>query len=85
MTDSELLEDVKEMLGVTGTYQDKKVQLFINDVKAFMKDAGVKNFESKEAVGCIFHGVSDLWYYGAGTAKLSEYVKQRVIQLASGR
>ena len=60
------------------------ITLYIDDVKAFMRDAGVSTavVESDAAVGCIARGVNDLWHYGAGTAKLSEYFKQRVIQLA---
>ena len=78
------LDKVKLILGITTDYQDAMLTLYIDDVKAFMRDAGVSStvVESDAAVGCIARGVNDLWHYGAGTAKLSEYFKQRVIQLA---
>ncbi|MBQ2348089.1 MAG: phage head-tail connector protein [Clostridia bacterium] len=86
MAATTLLDKIKQMLSITTNYQDAMLQLYIDDVKAFMKDAGVPVgvIESDAAVGCIARGVSDLWNYGAGTAKLSEYFKQRVIQLAGG-
>lgn len=82
-----LLDKVKQALGITTDAQDDTISLYINDVKAFMLDAGVPEsvLESDAAVGCITRGVNDLWTYGAGTAKLSEYFKQRVIQLSAGR
>lgn len=85
MATATILEKVKTSLGIMTNYQDAILQIYIDEVKAFMKDAGIKDVESDAAVGCIARGVNDLWNYGAGTAKLSEYFKQRVIQLASGR
>lgn len=83
MTDAELLTKIKSGLGVTGTFQDATLQVYIDDVKAFMASAGVKStvIDSEASVGCILRGVADLWNYGAGNAKLSIYFKQRLIQL----
>lgn len=84
MTDSELLQKVKDGLGITGDFQDGTISVYIAEVKCFMKDAGVKEevVNSTAAVGCIMRGVSDLWNYGAGSASLSPYFTQRVIQLS---
>lgn len=74
------LADVKLALGITGDWQDNTIQSYIDEVEDFIKDAGVK--KSNITVGIVARGVSDLWNYGAGEGKLSEYFKQRVTQLS---
>lgn len=83
MTDAEILEAVKNRLGITGTYQDKALEGYILDVKSFLEDAGVKKnvLVSEAALGAISRGVSDLWNYGAGNAEFSTYFMQRAAQL----
>lgn len=83
MTDAELLEKVKKGLGITGSFQDETLQIYIDEVKAFMKSAGVPDtvIQNSVSVGCIMRGVADLWNYGSGNASLSQYFKQRLIQL----
>lgn len=76
----EMLEKVKISLGITGTYQDDTVNEYILEIKAFLTDAGVK--KSNITVGLVARGVSDLWNYGAGKGRLSEYFMQRASQLA---
>lgn len=85
MTDAEILTKVKTGLGITTSYQDDLLNIYIADVKAFMISAGVSASAavSPAAVGCILRGVSDLWTYQPGGAKFSEYFKQRVTQLAA--
>ncbi|MGA4517413.1 carcinine hydrolase/isopenicillin-N N-acyltransferase family protein [Solibacillus silvestris] len=87
MTDAELLAKVKNGIGITGTFQDATLQIYIDEVKAFMKSAGVKEevIESDASVGCIMRGVADLWNYGAGNARLSDYFKMRLIQLKAAK
>lgn len=75
-----VLDDVKNALGVTGDYQDNTLNLYIDEVKAFLKDAGVP--EAKQTSGVIARGVADLWNYGAGEGKLSSYFIMRASQLA---
>lgn len=84
MTDAEILATVKTGLGITTDFQNNLLQVYIDDVQAFMIDAGVPSsvVNSKAAVGCILRGVADLWNYGSGGVKFSEYFKQRVTQLA---
>lgn len=84
MTDTELLAKVKKGLGITGTFHDDTLQIYIDEVREFMKSAGVKDaiISSAASVGCIARGVADLWNYGSGNASLSEYFKQRCIQLS---
>ncbi len=75
-----VLEDVKSALGVTGNYQDATLQSYIDEVKAFLKDAGVS--EANITSGVIARGVADLWNYGAGEGKFSSYFLMRASQLA---
>lgn len=84
MTDAELLGKVKNALGVSGTYQDATLNIYISEVKEYLKDAGVDDsiVDGEAAVGVICRGVSDLWNYGAGNAQLSIYFMQRASQLA---
>ena len=83
MTEAELLEKIKIALGITGTYQDETLKLYILEVKEYLLNAGIspKTLDSSAAVGVITRGVSDLWNYGAGNAQLSEYFIQRATQL----
>lgn len=80
-----ILEEVKAALGITGEYMDSVLQQYIRETKEYMLDAGVKQsvIESTSAKGLITRGVADLWNYGQGEAKLSEYFKERVIQMAN--
>jgi hypothetical protein len=75
-----ILDDVKNALGITGTYQDSTIQVYISEVTEFLKDAGVS--ESQITSGVIARGVSDLWNYGAGEGRLSDYFIKRAAQLA---
>ena len=61
-------------------YQDDTLTEYINEVVAFLTDAGVS--ESNITAGIVARGVSDLWSYGAGNGKLSEYFMQRAAQLS---
>lgn len=77
-----ILDSVKTALGITGDYQDGALNLYIDEVKAFLTDAGIKPATIETAaVGLIIRGVADLWNYGAGEGKLSEYFLQRATQL----
>ena len=75
-----MLTSVKKALNIGGTYQDAASQEYINEVKAFLSAAGVS--EANMTPGLIARGVADLWQYGAGEGKLSEYFMQRTIQAA---
>lgn len=74
------LEDVKKALGITGEYQDNTLQIYINEVVAFLIDAGVA--QSNISSGIVARGVADLWNYGSGNGKLSQYFMQRAAQLS---
>lgn len=82
--EQKLLEQVKSALGITGTFQDTTLSIYIDEVKSYMLDAGVKQtvIDSSVSLGVIVRGVADLWNYGSGDASLSNYFLQRVIQLA---
>lgn len=75
-----MLEEVKAALGITGDYQDPTLQIYIDEVEGYLKDAGVKS--SNITAGIVARGVSDLWNYGAGEGKLSDYFYQRAAQLS---
>lgn len=74
------VESVKKALNLTGNYQDDTIQEYINEVEAFLLDAGV--LSSNITPGIVSRGVSDLWNYGAGEGKLSTYFIQRASQLS---
>lgn len=75
-----MLDSVKTSLNITGTYQDETIASYIDEVVGFLKDAGVAS--SKVTPGIVARGVSDLWNYGAGEGKLSQYFMQRAAQLS---
>ena len=75
-----MLNEVKEALGITGDYQDATLTVYINEVMAFLNDAGVP--QSNITSGIVARGVSDLWNYGGAEGKLSEYFLQRAAQLS---
>lgn len=83
IADDILLTKVKGSLNVSGEHFDTTLQLYIDEVKAYLASAGVKVdvLSSTLAVGCIARGVADLWNYGNGDTKLSEYFYQRADQL----
>ena len=74
------LADVKTRTGITGNYQDDTVQGWMDETVDFLVDAGVK--EANITAGLVARGVLDLWNYGAGDGKFSEYFIQRAIQLS---
>lgn len=75
-----MLMEVKNALGITGDFQDETLKIYIDEVMSFLRDAGVS--EDKITYGLVARGVSDLWNYGAGQGKLSEYIMQRATQLS---
>ena len=81
---ADTLSKVKNALGITGEYQDGTLTVYIDEVKAYMVSAGVPEsvVNSDVSAGVIARGVTDLWNYGSGAGKLSDYFYQRVSQLA---
>ncbi len=80
MADVNMLTNVKSALGIEGDYQDGTISEYIDEVTAFLTDAGVKS--ANITSGIVARGVSDLWNYGAADGKLSEYFMQRATQLS---
>jgi hypothetical protein len=80
---TELLDKVKQSQNITGNHFDDTLQIYIDEVKAYLTSAGVDTavVGSTLAVGCIARGVADLWNYGNGNTKFSEYFYQRAEQL----
>ena len=83
LTPEQLLDRVKAAIGITGEYQDAAIQIYIDEVLAFLASAGVRAtvLKSDKVVGVVARGVTDLWNYGAGAGSLSPYFIQRTIQL----
>ena len=75
-----LLVAVKAALNIGGDYQDAALSQYINEVKAFLHGAGVA--DAQITPGLVARGVADLWSYGSGDGKLSDYFMQRAIQAA---
>lgn len=84
MDNAALLEPVKDMLGISGTFQDKSIQGYIDEVIDFMREAGISNdiLTSSRCHGAVARGVADLWNYGMGNTSFSPYFLQRVTQLS---
>lgn len=80
MADVTMLTNVKSALGIEGDYQDATISEYIDEVEAFLTDAGVKS--AYITSGIVSRGVADLWNYGAADGKLSEYFMQRATQLS---
>ncbi len=83
ITDAELLTAIKNSLNINGAQFDMTLQRYIDEVKAYLISAGVMAdvVNSSLSVGCIARGVADMWNYGNGDTKLSEYFYQRAEQL----
>lgn len=83
MSEAEILKAVKSALGITGEYLDGTLTMYINEAKQYLTDAGVSPavVSSSASLGVITRGVSDLWSYGSGEGKLSDYFYQRATQL----
>lgn len=75
-----MLDKVKNALGITGNYQDDTIIVYINEVKTYLKSAGVSDalLNDDSISGVIARGVSDLWN---GEGKFSPYFYERAIQL----
>lgn len=80
MANADMLTKVKLALGIEGDYQDGTISEYIDEVTAFLKDAGVKT--EYITSGIVSRGVADLWNYGAADGKLSEYFYRRATQLS---
>ena len=74
------VEDVKIALGITGDYQDSTIEIYMEEVIDFLLQAGVK--KENISKGIVARGVSDLWNYGVGEGKLSNYFMMRAAQLS---
>lgn len=74
------IEDVKQALNIGGDDLNATIQIYIDEVISYLKGAGVS--DDNISVGIVARGVSDLWNYGSGEGKLSEYFYQRATQLA---
>ena len=75
-----MLSKVKTGLGITGTDLDAVLQEYVDEVVGFLKNAGIA--EANIPAGLVTRGVSDLWNYGNGEGKLSDYFFQRATQLS---
>lgn len=78
-----LLSKVKTALLIEGDYHNEMLKLYIEEVLDYMRSAGVPDdvLQSERIIGAVARGVTDLWNFGSGNGKLSEYFYQRVIQL----
>lgn len=82
MADAALLAGVKNALGITGTFMDATISIYIDEITDYMSNAGISAAVIPASVGVIARGVNDLWNNNAGNGKLSPYFYDRVSQLA---
>lgn len=82
-----MLETIKNALGITGNYLDDTIQIYINEVNSYLVSSGMPSdlVNTAETAGIVARGVADLWNYGSGEGKLSNYFMQRAIQLYSAK
>ena len=73
---------VKNALGITGSFMDSTIAVYIDEVIDYMRTAGVSDDTISTAYGVVARGVSDLWNNQSGTGKLSPYFYDRETQLA---
>lgn len=73
------IQGVMTALGL-GEYQEAIISVYFDEVVDFIKGAGVP--EAAITTGLVARGVVDIWNYGSGEGRLSEYFKMRVVQLA---
>lgn len=81
MADAAILTAVKNALGVTGTFTDATISVYIDEVVDYMHGAGVTAAVIAASPGVIARGVSDLWDNDGGNVKFSPYFHERVSQL----
>lgn len=81
MADAAILTAVKNALGVTGTFTDATISVYIDEVVDYMRGAGVSAAVIAASPGVIARGVSDLWDNDGGNVKFSPYFHERVTQL----
>lgn len=79
-----MLARVKTALGISGAWQDELLSGYIAEALDLLRRAGVPEASAMtaEASGLVARIVSDIWSYGPGGVKLSEYTRQRIAQLA---
>lgn len=86
MTDTEQLEEVLKAIGMVGAddFQKGTIMIHMLEAKEYLKSAGVKTgiLNSRKVLGLLARGVLDLWNYGAGSTKLSQYFIERAVQLS---
>lgn len=82
MTDVEILNKVKQALGITGDFFNETISVYIDEIKDYMLNAGVSEKNINKSVGIVSRGVNDLWNNQSGNGKFSAYFYDRVIQLA---
>ena len=82
MADAAILTAVKNALGVTGTFTDATITVYIDEVVDYMHGAGVSAAVIAASPSVIARGVSDLWDNDGGNVKFSPYFHERVTQLA---
>ena len=79
----QMLEKVKKALGIEGNYQDKTINVYMDEVLMYAESAGVPDniLNSEKMLGLLTCGVSDLWNLNSGNKSFSPYFMQRLIQL----
>ena len=72
------IDNVKSMLGITGNYLDTTLTNYITEVTEYLESSGIDS----PTDGLISRGVIDLWNYGSGDGKFSDYFMQRATQMS---
>ena len=86
MTNAEQITKIKQALGIGSGIPDATIEVWLTDVKDYMRNAGVPEnvINAQSSIGTLTRGVADCWNYGTGNTGFSTLFKERVIQLAVG-
>lgn len=87
MTTNEQITKIKQGLGIAEGIPDATVEIWLTEVKDFMKNSGVPDhvINASTTIGLLARGVSDIWNYGdSEKTGFSVVFMQRVAQLSLG-
>lgn len=80
--EEQLLNDVKALMFISGTYHDNALKLLINGVLEYMEGAGVARNVAITRPDIIAGIVNEQMQGQVGKVTISEFYKQQIIQLA---
>lgn len=75
MADATILTKVKNALGITSTYMDETISIYIDEVVFYMENAGMTDAMISASAGLVTRGVADLWNNSAGQEAVAVFLR----------